>query len=335
MLKESLVEMSRKGLYCRQGDFYIDPHQSVERAVITHAHSDHARKGSKSYLCAARGAGLLRARLGKKAPIESMPYTESVTIGGVRLSFHPAGHILGSAQVRLEYKGQVWVVSGDYKKTADPTCEPFEQLPCHCFITESTFGLPIYRWQKPETIAAEINEFWQQNKKEKRASVIYAYSLGKAQRVLSMLDSSIGPIFVHKSIDLINREYLASKVLLPASKSIEQARTSELSSALILTPPGSADSPVLSNIDCRHAFASGWARVAKNRAQGFDRSFVLSDHADWTELLEAIKNSNAERVIVMHGYTDSLVKHLNDNGINAGKFARLARDSGAPGVIKK
>lgn len=194
-----MLRTTDRGLYCEAGDFHIDPWAPVARAVVTHAHGDHLTWGCESYLVSETGAAVSRERLGAwGAGLESMPYGDTRTINGVRVSFHPAGHILGSAQVRLEYRGEVWVVSGDYKTDPDPTCAPWEPVRCHTFITESTFGLPIYRWPSQQQVFAEINAWWAANAAAGQVSLLCAYALGKAQRLLAGLDPSIGPILTDR-----------------------------------------------------------------------------------------------------------------------------------------
>src|SRR5262245_24965193 len=211
----NLLQLTEAGLYCPEGDFYIDPWQPVERAVITHAHSDHARPGSKKYLTTVEGEAVLRLRVDYADPadptavrpqIRTLTYGQALDLNGVRLSLHPAGHLLGSAQVRVEQRGEVWVVSGDYKTEVDTTCTPFELVRCHTFITESTFGLPIYRWRPQQEIFAEINSWWRANQDLERTSILYAYALGKAQRILAGLDHSICPLLVPLSIQSFNQD---------------------------------------------------------------------------------------------------------------------------------
>lgn len=327
----TLVVNSRSGLYCPQGDFYIDPVKPVKRALITHAHSDHARAGNESYLTALPGKRVLRSRLPKNAFIETLNYAERLTIGGVKVSFHPAGHVLGSSQIRLEYKGLVWVVSGDYKTEADPTCAPFELLACHYFLSESTFALPIYRWQPASKIACEINDWWQDNSSDGKISVIFAYSLGKAQRILSLLDPGGGPIYVHSQIAKINRDYRDSGIVLPNCNLLPDdpgdqslhLMTTLLKGALLLLPPALAEKSWIYRLpNASFAFASGWMRLRKEqKRQELDRTFVLSDHADWDALLTVIAGTQAEQVITMHGFAEPLARHLRGIGVNANTFA--------------
>lgn len=326
--KEPLIISNSQGLYCPQGNFYVDPLRPVHRALITHAHSDHARSGSESYLTVQDGLHVLRSRIGKSANIETIKYGERRTINGVSVSFHSAGHVLGSAQIRIEYKGEVCVVSGDYKTRTDPTCAPFEPVECNTFITESTFGLPIYRWPDPSIVAHELNEWWANNRNNGRTSVVLAYSFGKAQRIMKMLDASIGPIYVHSTVDKLNKEYIASGVSFPEYGSLGDLRSTAilplLKGSLIIAPPSAATNEWIKMLgDYQTAFASGWMRVRANRkSNSVDRGFVLSDHADWTELLQVIGASKAEEVVVAHGYVRPLIKHLQARGIKARTFRR-------------
>ncbi|HEY9756379.1 MAG TPA: ligase-associated DNA damage response exonuclease [Oculatellaceae cyanobacterium] len=315
-----LIKLTDRGLYCEPGDFYIDPWKSVRSAVITHAHSDHARIGSDKYLTAESGKYILRSRLGEDAKIECLPYGEAVEINGVRLSFHPAGHVLGSAQVRLEYNGEIWVASGDYKLEKDATCAPFEPLPCHTFITESTFGLPIYRWLPECQIFSQINDWWQKNKENGKASLLYGYALGKSQRLLSGLEPSIGPIFAHGAVQNINDQYRQSGVKLPETKYVgEMPKGTDFAGSIILAPPSAHGSPWTRQFGSTStAFASGWMRIrGTRRRKSVDRGFALSDHADWNGLNQAIKATGAERIIVTHGYANELVRWLRENGLQA------------------
>ena len=318
-----MVVVRKEGLYCVPGDFYIDPWRPVERAVITHAHGDHARYGSAHYLTAAPGVGVLRTRLGDSS-IEGLAYGEKVTQRGVTLSLHPAGHVLGSSQVRMECGGEVWVASGDYKVEPDKTCAPFEPVRCHTFITESTFGLPIYRWQPQDEVYAEINDWWRANAEEGRASVLYCYSFGKAQRILSGLDPRIGPIFCHGAVEPLNRVYREGGVALPDTLLVSEATGGKAAfrDALILAPPSAGGSTWIRRFgDYSDAFASGWMQLrGARRRRAVDRGFILSDHADWPGLMSAIAATGAERVIVTHGQIGTMVRWLQQNGLEAGAF---------------
>ncbi|WP_374668601.1 ligase-associated DNA damage response exonuclease [Ramlibacter sp.] len=317
-----LVVQRPEGLYCPPGDFYIDPWRPVDRAVITHAHADHARPGHGHYLAAAAGEGMLRARLGA-IRLQALAYGERIVHHGVTVSLHPAGHVLGSAQVRLEHEGRVWVASGDYKVAADRTCAPFEPVRCDVFITESTFGLPIYRWRPDAELDAEINAWWAANAQAGRASVIACYSFGKAQRLLAGLDATIGPIVVHGAVEPLNAAYRAAGVHLPdtlAAPSLTDKAA--IGRCLVLCPPSAAASPWLRRFgDCATAFASGWMQVrGQRRRGGWDRGFVVSDHADWPGLHAAIDATGASRVIVTHGSVPVMVRVLQERGLQAGAF---------------
>ncbi|MEO7390786.1 MAG: ligase-associated DNA damage response exonuclease [Ramlibacter sp.] len=318
-----LVVHRPEGLYCPPGNFYIDPWRPVDRAVITHAHSDHARVGHGHYLASRPADGVLRTRLGE-IDLQLLDYGERIVQNGVTLSLHPAGHVLGSAQVRLEHGGQVWVASGDYKVAPDRTCAPFEPVRCDVFITESTFGLPIYRWSDDDDIFADINGWWGRNAAAGRASVLTCYSFGKAQRILSGVDASIGPIVVHGAVELLNRAYRATGVSLPPTLLVSEVKGhADLRRALVICPPSAAASPWMRRFgDAQTAFASGWMQLrGARRRGGYDRGFVLSDHADWPGLMSAIGATGAQRVIVTHGSVPVMVRYLAEQGLRAEAFA--------------
>lgn len=319
-MSSPLLEQTPAGLYCAEGQFHIDPWTEVDHAVITHGHADHARTGSKHYVTSAPGEGVLRARMGAEASIEALGYGETVVRNGVRISLHPAGHVLGSSQIRVEFRGEVWVVSGDYKVQRDPTCAAFEPVRCHTFITESTFGLPIYRWPDPAHTMAGINGWWRANQAQGKASVIFAYSLGKAQRLLAGLDPSIGPIYCHGAIQNMNEVYRAAGVALPETLHAGEAGSAmDYSRSLILAPPSTDGSSWMRKFGpVSDALASGWMRIrGTRRRRALDRGFVMSDHADWAGLLSAIEETGAERVWVTHGYRAPLVRWLNEHGREA------------------
>ena len=316
----NLVSSESAGLYCAAGGFYIDPWRPVDRAVVTHAHSDHAATGHGHYLVSTESEHVSRRRVGATANIQTLAYGEITSINGVKVSLHPAGHVLGSAQVRLEYGGQVWVVSGDYKTQADPTCSPFEPVRCDVFITESTFGLPIYRWRDPRELMQEVSAWWLANREAGRASVVYAYALGKAQRVLNGVDASIGPIYTHGAVEWLNEAYRASGVALPPTRRVSSTeRGHDFRGALIVAPPSTQSTPWLRRFgEYADAFASGWMQIrGVRRRRAVDRGFALSDHADWPGLLSAIAATGARRILVTHGYSDPLVRWLSERGLNA------------------
>jgi putative mRNA 3-end processing factor len=316
---DDLLVPTAEGLYCPAGGFHVDPWRPVERAIITHAHSDHAAPGSSSYLASTTGAVVLRERLGSAAAISTLGFGQRESIGDVEISMHPAGHILGSAQVRVQHRGRVWVVGGDHKTAHDRTCEPFEPVRCNVFISESTFGLPIYRWKPQSEVFAEINEWWLHNQAAGRTSIIYAYALGKAQRVLGGVDPGIGPIAVHGAVERMNRAYAAAGVRLPEAPNASGEQVPRLRGrGLVVAPPSAAGTPWLRKLvgpeGLSTAFVSGWMQVrGARRRRSVDRGFVLSDHADWPGLLETIAATGASRVGVTHGYIQPLVRYLRDH----------------------
>jgi putative mRNA 3-end processing factor len=315
-----LLENTDFGLYCPVGDFYIDPWRPVPWAIITHAHSDHARPGCGRYLTAAPGVEVLRERLDPWAEVEGIAYGRTITHRGVQISLHPAGHILGSAQVRLEHAGHVCVVSGDYKLLPDPTCEAFEPLRCHVFVTESTFGLPIYRWRPPEGLLVEIHDWWRANQERGRTSVLYAYSLGKGQRVVAGLDPAVGPILVHGAIDRYLPIYRRSGVTLPATeRATDENSRQTRGRAIVVAPPSAMGTPWLRKFgEISTAIASGWMQIrGARRRRAVDRGFALSDHADWDGLRWAIQATGAEQVWVTHGYVSVMVRWLREQGFGA------------------
>jgi putative mRNA 3-end processing factor len=329
-----LIASTDRGLYCAAGDFHIDPWRSVSRAIITHAHSDHARFGAGVYVCHRETAPILRKRLGDVA-IETVEYGEVLVRNGVELSLHPAGHVLGSAQARVSLKGETWVASGDYKLENDGVSAPFEPVRCHTFITESTFGLPIYRWRPQAEIFSAIDAWRRENIAAGRASIVYAYALGKAQRLLAHVDPALGPIVCHGAVEAINALYREAGVALPPTTlatdpgtAIRGASKRDFASALILAPPSAAASPWLKRFgDYSDALASGWMQVRGNRRRrGLDRGFALSDHADWSGLIGAIEATGAERILVTHGYTEPLTRYLREKGFHARALATAYGD---------
>ena len=321
-----MLQETPDGLFCPAGAFHIDPWQPVERALITHAHGDHARPGSAAYLCAAPGLGVLRRRLGSDAAIETVAYGEQRTIGDVRVSFHPAGHVLGSAQIRVESREGVWVIAGDYKRAPDPTCAPLEPVRCDTFITESTFGLPIYRWDPARDVLDGIMRWWQGNGDAGRTSVLFCYTLGKAQRILAELSTLTDrTVFIHGMMAGMIETYRDAGVrMLPVAPVIDQARRGRSSQSfageLVLAPRSARGTRWMRRLgDVSDGFASGLMRVRGVRRQrAFDRGFVLSDHADWPALLQTIADTGASRVLATHGYAEPLARHLATLGFESG-----------------
>ncbi len=320
LVPSDLLKLNSCGLYCPHGDFYIDPWKPVDRAVITHAHSDHARWGMKRYLCSKEGERVLRLRVGPEMKIDTIEYGEAIHINGVRVSLHPAGHVLGSAQVRIEHRGQVAVVSGDYKTEPDKTCTPFELVKCHLFVTECTFGLPIYRWRPESEIMGEIHAWWGSNQEQGKASLLIGYALGKAQRALARLDPEFGPIFLHGAVRRVTDAYRETGIELPATQHVwEVGKGFDWSKAIIIAPPSANGTPWLRRFgDHSTGFMSGWMAIrGARRRRAVDRGFVLSDHVDWPALLQTVEATGAERVWATHGYSTVLVQYLQERGLNA------------------
>lgn len=316
-----LIEPTEAGLFCAAGGFHIDPWEAVDRAVITHAHGDHLHPGSRAYLCTEASRPLVGYRLGVDASVQSCAYGEIVEIDGVRVSLHPAGHILGSAQVRVEHRGEVWVASGDYKRSPDPTCAAFEPLPCHAFITEATFALPLFRWDEPAFTVREMCEWWDEMRAAGRPAVLFCYALGKAQRVLGELARVTDRrVFVHGAlVGLLDAYRAAGVTLVPTERATETARGRSFAGELIVAPLSARGSTWMRRFgDHSSAFASGWMRIrGARRRRAYDRGFALSDHADWDALLRTISETGAERVFATHGYTHQLSRHLGERGLDA------------------
>lgn len=319
MTRDPVLTFTDKGIYCAAGDFYIDPWRPVDRALITHGHSDHARWGMGTYLATHAALPVMRHRLGDISA-EGIAFGEVRKIGDAQVSFHPAGHVPGSAQIRVEVKGEVWVASGDYKVIDDGLTEAFEPVKCHHFITESTFGLPVFRWAPQGHVAAEINAWWAACAAQGKTAFLGAYALGKAQRLLSMLDRDIGPILTHTAVENTNAVMRAQGIALPDTiLANADLNPKDHPGALVLSVPSALGSKWARRFGPQEsAFASGWMalRGVRRRRAG-DRGFVISDHADWSGLLWAIKETGAENIYVTHGYTDIFMRYLNDNGWQA------------------
>lgn len=317
MNQKHLLQFTGKSIYCAPADVHIDPWIPVDRAILTHAHSDHARWGSKHYLAHKDSAAMLRLRLGEGIQLQTVEYGETFSINGVKFSLHPAGHIIGSAQVRAEYNGEVWVASGDYKLEDDHFCTPFEPVKCHVFITEATFGLPIYKWQSQEKIFDDIQNWHIKNRLEGKCSLLMGYALGKMQRILTNLQTD-GPVFAHGAIYIVNEKLRAAGFDLPELTLVTKDTDKKLfRHALVVAPPSADDSVWMKKFaPASTGYCSGWmvVRGAKNR-RSVDQGFALSDHADWNDLQVAIKNTEAEKVYVTHGFTSVLSRWLNETGI--------------------
>ncbi|MEM6740737.1 MAG: ligase-associated DNA damage response exonuclease [Pseudomonadota bacterium] len=319
MARDPVLSFTERGIYCAAGDFYIDPWRPVDRALITHGHADHARWGHRRYLATEAAAPVMRHRLGG-IELDTVRFGEDLRIGDAEVSYHPAGHVPGSAQIRVEVGGEVWVASGDYKVAPDGLSEPFEPVRCHAFITECTFGLPIFTWAPQAEVVAEIEAWWRANAAAGRTSVIGAYALGKAQRVLSTVDPGIGPILTHGAVEATNAVLRAQGVALPDTVQVTaEVRGKDFPGALVVAPPSALGTPWMKRFGAvSTAFASGWMRLrGVRRRRAADRGFVLSDHADWAELNAAIAETGAERIFVTHGYTAAFRAWLESEGYDA------------------
>ncbi|ELR68877.1 mRNA 3-end processing factor [Fulvivirga imtechensis AK7] len=317
-----LLEFTNKGIYCPQAEVYIDPWKPVAKALITHGHSDHAHWGHRHYLCTKSAMPVLRHRLGHDMKIESVDFGAYVNIHGVKFSFHPAGHIIGSAQIRVEFKGEVWVVSGDYKTENDGLSEPSEAVKCHTFITESTFGLPIYSWKPQEEVFHDINTWWRQNKEDGKVTVLSGYALGKAQRIIQGLDESIGTIFTHGAVENVNEVIRNQGIpLKPTVRVIPEMKKEEFAGGIVIATPSALGSPWMKRfLPYSVGIASGWMRLrGARRRRSVDRGFPLSDHADWDGLNSVVEATGAERVFVTHGYTTTFSRWLSEKGIEAAR----------------
>lgn len=318
-MADGVLTFTDRGIYCAAGGFYIDPWHPVEHALITHGHADHARGGHKKYLATHAALPVMRHRLGN-ITAQGVAFGERIEIGDAVVSFHPAGHVPGSAQIRVDVRGEIWVVSGDYKTENDGLCEPLEPQVCHHFITESTFGLPVFRWQPQTTIAQDINAWWAQCAANGKTAFLGAYALGKAQRLLRMLDPDIGPIVTHGAVEATNAIMRTQGIALPRTVSAgADFDHKSHKGALVLAPPSALTSAWARKFGAHEtAFASGWMQLrGVRRRRAGDRGFVISDHADWAGLLSAIKETMAENIYVTHGYTNIFTRYLREKGLNA------------------
>ncbi|MPS64730.1 ligase-associated DNA damage response exonuclease [Chryseobacterium sp.] len=314
-----LLKFTSKGIYCIPGKFYIDPWRPVDLAVITHGHADHARNGMKKYLCHHFTKPILHSRIGKEIECQSVEYGEVLNINGVKVSLHPAGHIIGSAQIRMEYKGYVSVVSGDYKIQDDGISTPFESVRCNEFVSESTFGLPIYNWLSVVAQEQQMRNWVQQNKANGKTSVFIGYSLGKSQRIMKALEG-LDELNVHYSIAKLNEAYESVGVQLPDYNTIDLREDKKhLNGKIVILPPALIDNPAMKKIpNLAYAICSGWMQIrGARRWRSADAGFAISDHADWQGLISAIKATEAEKVHITHGQTAVFSKYLNEIGISA------------------
>ncbi|MGR3435164.1 MAG: ligase-associated DNA damage response exonuclease [Shimia sp.] len=314
-----VLTFTDRGIYCPAGDFHVDPWRPVDRALITHGHADHARPGHARYLCTEACAPVMRFRLGD-IRVETVRYGEARRIGDATVSFHPAGHVPGSAQIRIEVGGEIWVVSGDYKTVDDGLSEPFEPVRAHAFVTECTFGLPVFTWADPQVVADEVNAWWAACAAAGRPAVIGAYALGKAQRILAGLDPAIGPILTHGAVENTNEVLRGQGYLLPETIRVTpETRAKDHPGALVVASPSAMGTTWMRRFpNASTAFASGWMRMrGVRRRRAADRGFVMSDHADWPGLNAAIRETGAERIFVTHGYTAIFRRWLESQGYDA------------------
>lgn len=317
-MEQPLLAFTDRGIYCAEADVYLDPWKPVDKAIITHGHADHSRYGHNSYITHPTNIPIIRHRLGE-IEVTGKEWEETFLVNGVKFSLHPAGHIIGSSQVRVEYQGEVWVFSGDYKLEDDGLAVPYEPVRCHTFITECTFGLPAFKWLPQDEVFRQIHEWWAANKEEGKTSVLFGYSLGKAQRLLKHLDPGMGTLYTHGAIENMNEVVRSLASLPPTTRITRETTKEELRGNLVLAPPSAHGSPwIRKMVPFVTASASGWMTFrGARRRRAVDRGFVLSDHCDWQGLLEAIRETGAEKVICTHGYTDIFSRYLREQGYDA------------------
>lgn len=316
-----LLQLTSEGLFCAPGNFYIDPWKKVDKAVITHGHGDHAHTGMNEYFATTSAQHILEKRLGSDIKLTTYPYGEIFRMGEVDVSFHPAGHILGSSQVRIQYKDEVWVFTGDFKRDQDLTCEPFQVVPCDVFISEATFSLPVYRWPDFDSEIEQIHQWWMKNKAEGFNSVVCCYALGKAQRIIAGLRQITNDdIWVHGTIDELNHSYEKSGLHWENVRKVPVEGKEKITpGSMILCPPSAMGSTWARRLTPKRvSFASGWMRLRGNRRRkGYERGFVISDHADWPSLLKTVEETGCKKVYFTHGNTDTIVRYLKEHGIQA------------------
>ena len=318
-MANDLLIFNDRGIYCPRSNVYIDPIKPVDKAILTHAHSDHARPGSKYYIAQKDNFNILKLRLGD-IPLETKAYNERFLINQVKFSFHPAGHIWGSSQVRVEYKDEVWVVSGDYKTVDDGFSTPYEPIKCHVFISESTFALPVFKWLPQKLVLNQLELWWKKNAEDGKTSIVSAYALGKAQRLLTSVNPDIGKIFVHGAVHNVNEALRKDGAILPDCQYVSpEIPKSAYPGSLVVTPSsGLGTSWVNKFYPYELGTVSGWMNIRGiKRRRNAGRGFVLSDHADWQGLNQAVEACEAEKIFVMHGYTDSFARYLNGKGLES------------------
>ncbi len=321
MRPEDILVPTPAGLCCKLGSFHIDPTRPVERALITHAHSDHARAGHGAVLATQETLDLMRLRYGENfaGTTQAAAYGETIDLGGVTVTFHPAGHVLGSAQIAVEANGLRVVASGDYKNVPDPTCAPFELVPCDVFITEATFALPVFRHGDANGEIAKL--LHSVALFPERAHLVGAYSLGKAQRVIALLRKAghETPIYLHGAMESITRYYASRGIALGQLRAVRGASKAELAGTITLCPPSALNDIWARGFpDPVTAFASGWMRIcARARQNGVALPLVISDHADWDGLIATVTATGAGKIWVTHGQEDALVHWCATRGLKA------------------
>ena len=317
-MKSPLLIFNQNGIYCPIANIYIDAWRPVDKVIISHGHADHSKYGHKFYLTHPNNVPIVKHRLGN-VNIESKKWGEKFLINGVQFSLHPAGHVIGSSQVRVEYKGDVWVYSGDYKREDDGISTPFEPLKCNTFITECTFGLPAFNWEKQDVVMNKINDFWKECKSNGQTAVVFAYSLGKAQRLIANLDLEIGDILTHGAVENLNEVIRTFKNLPKTHRITRETKKEDFIGNLVIAPPSTHGSSWIKKmVPYVTSSASGWMTFrGARRRRAIDRGFVLSDHVDWKDLLRTIKDTEAKNIVCTHGYKDIFSKYLNENGFNA------------------
>lgn len=317
--REPLLQFNENGIYCAAAGVYLDPWRKVDKAIISHGHADHSRWGMKSYITHNSNIPIIKHRLGEDITVAGYDFDESFTINGVKFSFHPAGHIIGSSQIRVEHKGEVWVFTGDYKTEDDGVAVPYEMVKCDTFITECTFGLPAFKWRPQEEVFKDINNWWAENKAEGKTSVLFGYSLGKAQRLLKHLDTDIGKIYTHGAIENMTEVVRQLIDLPPTERVTRETKKEDIKGNIVIAPPSAHGTTwIRKMVPYVTASASGWMTFrGARRRRAIDKGFVLSDHCDWQGLLQSIKATGAEKVICTHGYTDIFSRFLREQGYDA------------------
>ena len=317
-MEKPLLEFTDKGIYCSRAGVYLDPWKPVDKAIISHGHADHSRPGHQNYITHEHNVPIVRHRLGG-INVSGIPWGKSLSVNGVKFSLHPAGHIPGSSQIRVEHRGEVWVFSGDYKKEDDGIATPFEAIKCHAFITECTFGLPAFNWPAGKRVHEEINQWWQENQAEGKTSVLFGYTLGKAQRLLKYLNPDIGRIYTHGAVENMTAVLRQLADFPPTTLITPDTRKEALKGQMVLAPPSAHGSTWMRKlVPYVTATASGWmAFRGTRRRRAIDKGFVLSDHCDWKGLLSCIEETGAEKVICTHGYSDIFSRYLQQKGYDA------------------